>query len=101
MTPLWMASPPEVHSTLLGAGPGPGPLLTAAGAWRQLSAEYTSAASELAATLAAVQSGAWHGPSAERYLASHAPYIAWLAQQSMDSSLAATRHEAAAAAYGA
>jgi PPE-repeat protein len=97
--PIWMAFAPEIHSTLLSSGPGPAGLLASAASWSSLSEAYASAADELSATLAAAQAGAWEGPSAERYVAAHLPYLAWLVRASAKSAAVAAEQETAATAY--
>lgn len=97
--PPWLAIPPEVHSALLSAGPGAGPLLAAAQSWSALSAEYAAAATELGDVLDAVRAGAWQGLAAESYVAAHVPQLAWLSAASAAGARAAARHEMAAAAY--
>ncbi|WAJ44351.1 PPE family protein [Mycobacterium sp. Aquia_216] len=97
--PMWFASPPEVHATLLSTGPGVGPLLSAASAWNGLSAEYGASAFELQTLLTAVQTEVWEGPSAEHYVAAHQPYLGWLYDAANTSASRAAQLELVAAAY--
>lgn len=93
--------PPETHSVMLAAGPGPGPLLAAAAQWQQLSVIYDDTAAELTQVLAAVQTGHWQGPTATAYLSAHTPYLTWLEQAAADAATTAAQHQTAASAYSA
>lgn len=83
-------APPEITSALIHSGPGPGSLLTAANAWRQLAIELGQTAADYASTVAGIS---WQGPSAKAMILSTLPYVAWLhttAVQAAQMSMAAT-----------
>ncbi|PVB33054.1 PPE family protein [Mycobacteroides abscessus] len=96
--PIWGALPPEASSAMLSTGPGPGPLLAAAAAWRELGAQYFSIASDLAATITD-SSAVWDGTSSELYRSAHGPFLAWLAEAADSSVIAAGLQDSSAAAY--
>ncbi|WP_119184856.1 PPE family protein [Mycobacterium decipiens] len=96
---VWAAWPPEVHSALLSAGTGSGPLLSAAAEWKSLGDKHATAVSELGAVLDSVQAGVWEGYGAESFAAACATYLAWLSKTSVDYMRAAALLETIAAAY--
>ncbi|WP_186296295.1 PPE family protein [Mycobacterium tilburgii] len=98
-SPIWLAFPPEVHSSLLTNGPGPGPLLAVAAQWQNLSGHYSQAAIELSCVLTEIQTSSWQGPSSALYVLAHVPYLAWLEGAAAKSAVTAAAHETVAAAY--
>ncbi|EUA92783.1 PPE family protein [Mycobacterium ulcerans str. Harvey] len=85
---------------LLSSGPGAGPMLASAAAWKSLSGEYASAAAELAGLVGAVPQ-VWWGPAEQSYAAANERYLAWLTQVSADYARQATLVDVVVAAYGA
>jgi len=93
------ALPPEINSARMYAGPGSTPMLTAASAWHQLSAELGSAASSYASVVSALTDGSWHGPASASMAAAAAPYVAWMSTTAGQVEQTADQAKSAAAAY--
>ncbi len=90
--------PPEVNSARMYAGPGSGPLLTAAAAWDGLAEELYSTAASYRAVISALTTGVWSGPSSIS-MAAAATYTAWMTGTAGQTEDAAMHARLAAAAY--
>src|ERR1700722_16109520 len=93
------ALPPEINSTRMYAGPGPGSMLAAAGAWQSLADELTSAAANYGSVVSTLILGPWAGPSAVSMAAAVAPYVTWLSATGEQAEQTAAQATAAAGAY--
>jgi PPE-repeat protein len=93
------ALPPEINSSRIYAGPGSGPLLTAAAAWDGLAEDLYSSAASYGAVISALTSDVWSGPSSASMAAAGATYRAWMTSTAGQAEQAATHARLAAAAY--
>lgn len=98
LPPIWIAVPPEVHSTLLTMGGTPAGIATAGTTWATTGAEYIASLAELQAILAYVQAN-YSGPSAEQFIAAHQPLMVWLDAVIIKAALASAAHGEIVAAY--
>jgi PPE-repeat protein len=93
------AVPPEINSARMYAGPGAGPMLSAAAAWNLLAAELRSAAVSFEWAVASLVSQGWWGPSASAMTAAAEPYISWMSVTAEQAEQTAAQAYAAADAY--
>jgi PPE-repeat protein len=91
--------PPEINSTRMYAGPGPGSMLTAAAAWQSLADELNSAATSYGSVVSSLTTGPWAGPSAVAMAAAVAPYVTWLGATGEQAEQTAAQATTAAGAY--
>ncbi|MGB9227606.1 PPE family protein [Mycobacterium sp.] len=92
------ALPPEINSGRMYAGPGSGPMLTAAVAWDELAAELYLTASSYGLVISDLTSG-WLGPSSVAMAAAAAPYVLWITTTAAQAEETGAQAKAAVAAY--
>jgi PPE-repeat protein len=91
--------PPEINSGRMYAGPGSGPMLSAATAWDGLAAELQSTAASYGTVISELSGGPWLGPSSASMAAAAAPYLEWMTTAAGQAEQTATQAKAAASAY--
>jgi PPE-repeat protein len=92
------ALPPEINSGRMYAGPGSGPMLTAAVAWDALAAELYSTAASYGSVISDLASG-WLGPSSIAMAAAATPYVSWISATAGQAAATGAQAKAAVAAY--
>ncbi|MBI2696054.1 PPE family protein [Mycobacterium nebraskense] len=93
------ALPPEINSTWMYTGPGPGPMMAAAAAWNSLAAELTTTASGYESVVSELTGGQWLGPSSAAMSVAAEPFIGWMISTAASAEHAASQAMASAAAY--
>jgi PPE-repeat protein len=93
------AIPPEIHSALMYAGAGAGPLMAAATAWSNLAAELSTTASQWESIITTLTTEQWTGAGSAAAAASAQPIVSWLTTTAAAAEQAGAQAAASAAAY--
>jgi PPE-repeat protein len=93
------ALPPEVNSTRMYTGPGAAPMMAAAAAWNNLSAELNTTASAAESVISTLTEEEWRGRSAAAMATVATPYVGWMHTTAAAAQQAANQAMASAAAY--
>lgn len=93
------ASPPEINSAKMYAGPGSASMLSAAAAWSGLAAELRSQAANYTSVISNLTGEGWRGPASTAMAAAAAPYAAWMNTTAAQAEQTASQAMAAASAY--
>jgi PPE-repeat protein len=91
--------PPEVNSGRIYAGPGSGPMTTAAGAWDSLATDLYSTATSYQSVITGLIGGPWLGPASVSMAVAVTPYVTWLCTTAVLAEEAGAQAKLAAAAY--
>jgi PPE-repeat protein len=93
------ALPPEINSGRMYAGPGAGPMMTAASAWNTLAAELSSTATGYESVITELTGEQWLGSASASMAAAVQPYVAWMNVTAARAQHAASQATASAAAF--
>ncbi len=93
------ALPPEINSARMYSGPGAGPIMAAATAWKGVAAELNATAASYGSVVTRLSGEEWLGAASTSMAEAAAPYVAWMNSAGAQAELIANRALAAAAAY--